>query len=474
MYKNKNIRIGLETHVQLNTRTKLFCSCSTQNILKAEPNSRTCPICLGHPGSKPKVNRVAIEMGIRIALALGCKIAPKIFFSRKTYFYPDMSKNYQITQYEIPLAKDGKLETIDENGKRKIIKIERINLEEDPAKLQHVGGNISNADYTLIDYNRSGIPLCEIVTAPDFSTPKETRMFLKRLMAILEYLRVFIPEKFSIKTDANISINGGKRVEIKNITGFLDLEKALISEIFRQRCVIERGEEIVRETRAWVPETKTTVPLRKKEFEEDYGYIFEPDLTKIEINKDWISEIKEKLPELPHQKFERYQKEFNIRSELASAITSDLDLAQFYEKIIKEVEPKFAASWINVLIKTLHYNNITIKDTKLTKDLFVKLLKLIQSKKVTDLGGEMILRKIIFNPEKFEILIKEYSKIEDMNKLNKLIEDVLKEEERAINDYRAGNEKVIQFLVGQVIRKSSKRIDAKIAYEMIKKKLETL
>lgn len=465
----QEVIIGLETHVQLNTNTKMFCGCSIKNIPE-EPNTRCCPICLGMPGSKPRVNKASIEAGIKIALALGCELAPETFFSRKTYFYPDMSKNFQITQYEIPLAKGGKLEITDAEGKRKVINIERINLEEDPAKLQHVGGSITTANYVLIDYNRSGIPLCEIVTKPDFSSSKEVRVFLKRLSTMLEYLGVFVKGEMSLKTDVNISLSGHERVEIKNISSFGDIEKAIEYEIVRQRDFIRRGEKIVRETMTWDPDSRSTKTLRKKEFEEDYGYIFEPDLTKIEIKKELIDTLKESLPELPHQKFERYKRDFNISSELALAITSDLELAQFYEEITKEVEPKFAATWMSILKKTLFYNDLELRETKLTVKIFVELLKLVQKGNITDSGGEMILRGIIIKPEDFESLVKDYSRM-DIENIGDIINEILKENEKAVKEYRKGEVKALDFLVGQVIKRIGKRIDAKKVRETIKSKI---
>ena len=462
-----NIKVGLEVHVQLNTNTKLFCSCSTKNMLNAKPNSRTCAICLGHPGARPTLNRAVIESALKISLALGCKIAKDSFFSRKTYFYPDMSKNFQITQYEIPFASNGKLEIVNEKGKRKTIRIRRVDIEEDPAKLQHIGGNITDSDYTLIDYNRSGIPLCEIVTEPDLSSPKEARTFLKKLEAILDYLNVILSNS-GLKVDTNISIDNGKRVEIKNITGYNDVKEAIVKETFRQDWLKRNGGKVVQETRAWIANRKDTISLRKKETEEDYGYIFEPDLTKIVVDDVLISKIRKKIPELPHQKFERYQKQFGITSELSSSISGDLRLAKFYENVVKKVDPKISATWIDILKKTLLYNNVSIEETKITENLFIKLIKLVQKEKITDLAGEMILREIIFKPSKFISLVKRFSKVND---IENIVEGVLRDEKKAVNDYKSGNKKAIQYVIGQVIKKSGKRIDAKTAYKIIEKRI---
>ncbi len=440
-----------------------------KGINEAEPNTRCCPTCLGMPGSKPRTNTAAIKAGIKIALALNCKINPEIFFSRKTYLYPDMSKNFQITQYEIPLANGGSLDTVDSKGKAKQIRLERIHLEEDPAKLQHIGGNITNASYVLVDYNRSGVPLAEIVTKPDFSSPKEARLFLQRLLAVLEYLKVFKIGEFSLKSDANISIDGGERIEIKNITGFKEIEDALIYEMVRQKDVLKKGGKIVRETRAWDEKAKITRSLRTKEFERDYGYIFEPDLTKIEITDKLVDDIRKTLPELPHQKYERYLREFKISSEIAASIITDLELAQLYEEIAKKTEPKFAATWMNILKKTLFYNDVSLKETNLDKKVFLSLLDLIKKGKVTDRGGEMILREVVFKPEKFDVLVKKYSKIEN---IDEIVEVVLKENKKSVGEVKKGNEKALKFLIGMVIRKAGKRVDGKTARSILEKKIK--
>ena len=309
------VMIGLETHVQLNTKTKMFCGCSIKNI-PDEPNSRCCPTCLGMPGSKPSLNRAALDAGVKIALALGCEVSGEVIFSRKTYFYPDMAKNYQITQYEIPIAKEGSFETIDSNEKAKTIRIRRINLEEDPAKLHHEGGDITTADYVLIDYNRSGIPLCEIVTEPDISSPREARIFLQRLSTALEYLGVFSKGEMSLRTDANVSVEGNNRVEIKNITSFADVEKALDYEIERQSNVIDRGGSIESQTMAWDSKHGVTKAMRKKETEEDYGYIFEPDLVAVDVKIEALKDIRKNLPEMPQQRYERYLARYKLSKEL--------------------------------------------------------------------------------------------------------------------------------------------------------------
>ncbi len=279
--------IGLEIHVHLDTLSKLFCSCTTE-IDGKEPNTEVCPICLGYPGSKPKLNKKAVDYGMTVALALGSRIETELRFSRKSYFYPDMAKNYQITQYETPLASGGHLLVGDHR-----IGITRVHLEEDPAKLTHVGGGITNARETLIDYNRAGIPLIEIVTDPDIVSTEEARAFLEKLSLILDHLGVYDPsEEGALRVDANISMEGGNRVEVKNITGFRNVEKALNYEVIRQKSAKNMGIPIVMETRHFDASSSITHTLRLKEEEEDYGYITEPDLVKVNLTSDWISKLR--------------------------------------------------------------------------------------------------------------------------------------------------------------------------------------
>ena len=274
--------IGLETHVQLNTKSKMFCSCPTRGDDK--PNTRTCEVCIGAPGSKPRLNKEVVNKALSVALALDCKIAKRMTWDRKSYFYPDMGKNYQITQYDDPIGKQGTLKV----GNKKI-RIRRIHMEEDPARLVHPGGSILQSNYVLVDYNRSGTPLVEIVTEPDMKSPEEAREYLRQLTSILEHLGVFEPGDFTIKSDCNISINGGKRVEIKNVSGIKNPELALKRELERQ---ISLKGKVKRETRQFNPADGTTHALRTKESEMDYGYIVDPDLPWLVLSDEQIKKAK--------------------------------------------------------------------------------------------------------------------------------------------------------------------------------------
>ncbi len=452
--------IGLETHVQLNTKTKLFCNCSIENLQEAEPNSRVCDVCLGFPGSKPRLNKKAVEMAVKIAKALNCKINEEFFFSRKSYFYPDMSKNFQITQYEIPLAENGYLIVND-----KKIRIRRIHIEEDPARLVHVGKSIVSAKYTLVDYNRSGIPLVEIVTEPDIESPKEAREYLKNLMLILEYLGVFDPEKNVIKSDANISIEGGERVEIKNISGFREVEHALNFEIIRHKNLLKRGQKPERETRMWDPVGKTSYSLRKKEEEEDYGYIFEPDLTKIKFSKENLEKIISDMPELPQEKYERYIS-MGLNKEIAYAISSDLQLATLFEKLLEKGKSSEIGKYFLILKKVLNYNDFLLSETRINTENFSKLIESFEKGEISDRSFELILREFVVSEEKMEDLIKKYSKVSE-DEIREIVKKVLDKNEIAVKDYKSGEEKALNFLVGQVMRETKGRGDAKIIRKLI-------
>lgn len=460
------MKIGLEVHVQMLTKSKLFCGCP--NITAREPNSAVCDYCIGLPGTKPRVNKNAIDFAIKAAIALNCRLAPETFFSRKSYFYPDMAKNFQITQYEVPLAENGWLKI----GKKKI-SITRINVEEDPARIVHVG-SITDAKYVLVDYNRSGTPLCEIVTDPDFRSPKEARIFLQELSSILEYLGIFDPNiEGSMRVDSNISL-GKTRVEVKNISGFKDVERALSYEIIRQKNLMRGGKEILQETRAWDAAAGVTRSLRTKEGEEDYGYIFEGDLPKLAISKKKINEIKKKLPELASQKIRRYEKQFAVPYSLSVSITSEPDLAEAFEAVIKETDPLTAANFFaKELKKSLNYRNLRIKNTRLEPWHIVKLLKLVIKKEITIKTAEIMLREMVLNPEDPEKMIKkkDMAMITSEDLIENAINKTLAANSKAILDYKSGRREAFNFLVGQVMRETKGRGDPNVIRKVLKERL---
>ncbi|MBI4155255.1 Asp-tRNA(Asn)/Glu-tRNA(Gln) amidotransferase subunit GatB [Candidatus Woesearchaeota archaeon] len=448
------VKIGCEFHIQLNTKTKIFCSCSTSS--SEEPNTNTCPTCLGLPGSKPAFNKEALNQALKVALALNCKINKRSYFSRKSYFYPDLPKNYQITQYETPIATEGKLEGI---------RIKRIHLEEDPGKLVHQGA------ITLVDYNRSGIPLIEVVTEPDFKSPNEVRLFLRKLTTVLEYLKVYHRKsELSIRTDANVSINNGERVEIKNITGVKPVEDALEYEIKRQ----EKEKNIVRETRGYDADKNITYTLRTKETEEDYGYIYDPDLPEISLTDEMLKESKESLPELASERAIRIIKQYKISKEDAEVLTQELKLAELFEAVAKDISPGLAAKWLRRdLARVLHYNKKELHDVELEESHLKELLKLVEEKKITDQVAGKILEKLIekpFSPKEY-VEREKLIKITSTDDLRRLCLEAIAENLKAVEDYKKGEEKALDFVVGSVMKKTRGKADPVLVKELIKKEI---
>jgi len=456
----EDIVIGLEIHVELDTKTKMFCGCPTKG--SEEPNTRTCPVCLGHPGSKPVVNSKAVGFGLQLAVALQCRIAPSLIFSRKSYFYPDLSKNYQITQYEEPLGEEGKL--VLEDGKE--VGIIRVHLEEDPASLVHEKNNV------LIDYNRSGNPLVEIVTKPEFNSAEEARDFMKKLLSILRYLGIF-DENGIIKADVNVSLKEGNYVrhEIKNITGFKEIERALHYEIQRQQMEIQDGMKLKQETRGWNPDRGLTYPLRVKEEEEEYGYIIDPDLVGIEITKKMRDKAQESLPELAGAKIERFTK-LGIAKEDAKVLAQDRLMAELFERVSKKVDKVLAARWIRrELGRVLNYQKKTLAEADFDENQFIILLNLIQEGKITDRVGQKLMDKL--GEGSFDV-VKHVKKegleiVSDTGVLEKLCKEVIDEHKKAVEDYLKGEQKSFQFLVGQVMFKTKGKANPKEVNYIMKK-----
>ncbi len=451
--------IGLEIHVHLNTSSKLFCSCTT-DIDDAEPNTEVCPICLGYPGSKPKLNKKTVDYGMTIALALESQIEPEIRFSRKNYFYPDMSKNFQITQYEIPLSSGGHLLVGDHR-----IGITRVHLEEDPAKLTHVGGGITNARETLIDYNRAGIPLVEIVTDPDIESTEEARAFLEKISLILDHLGVYDPtEEGALRVDANISLDGGTRVEVKNITGFKNVEKALNYEVIRQKSAQNMGVPIVRETRHFDAGSGMTSTLRLKEQEEDYGYIMEPDLVKINLTDDWVNRIRESMPELPDQRIKRLTEDYGIsRLQADIIVRSGLQMSNFFEESCG-LHKDYAevSNWlVTYLLKSLNYEGMSLIESKLTAETFVELLELIEEGTISDRLAKELIKEYVKTGESPRKLVKEKNLgLLSEAALTTVVIDVVSENPQAVEDYVGGKTKAAEYLIGQVLRRIRARAAA--------------
>ena len=377
------VKIGLEVHVGLKTNSKLFCSCKLPEHIDA-PNTHTCPICLGYPGARPVLNKAALDAAIKLCLALDCKISSSLIFSRKTYFYPDLAKNFQITQYEEPLGKGGAVKLM-----QREIELTRIHIEEDPASIIYPQG-AEDSTYVHIDYNRSGTPLVEIVTEPVMTSPKEAREFMNRLLTVVQYLDI-VAQEVVMKADVNVSIeeSGYQRVEIKNVTGFKDVEKALNYEIARQRMCVRHRRPIVLETRGW--NGRATVSQRLKETEADYGYIIEPDLPTLEIDEALIQSLEDQMTELAPQKAKRYFSDFGIDERTADVLASELALAELYEQIAKEADPVLSAKWLRgELLRVLNYNKKTLAQVDITAKHLIDLILLVQTKEIAETTNESI------------------------------------------------------------------------------------
>ncbi|MCW4020288.1 MAG: Asp-tRNA(Asn)/Glu-tRNA(Gln) amidotransferase subunit GatB, partial [Candidatus Bathyarchaeota archaeon] len=399
-----SVKIGLEVHTQLTSlKAKLFCGCSSDYRGK-DPNSVVCPICLGLPGSLPVLNEKAVEYAVMAALALNCKVSGRMFFFRKNYYYPDLPKNFQITQYDraggVPLAVDGYL-YVEARGKRKKIRISRVHLEEDPGRLVHLGP-IDQSPYTLVDYNRSGITLLETVTEPDLRSPSEARIFLQKLRSVLEHLGIFDGSlEGAMRCDANISLAGGTRVEVKNISSFKEVERALGFEVMRQKGLLGKGIRVARETRHWDETRRITVSLRTKEEEQDYRYFPEPDLAPIVLSKKYVDAVRAKMPELPDERMKRFVASYGLPRYDAGVLVSSKALADFFEECTELYDkPKEVSNWMmSDLLRHLYENNLELQESKITPLKLVELIRLIDEGVISGKIAKRILPKIIVTGE---------------------------------------------------------------------------
>lgn len=477
--KNK-VLIGLEIHTQLTSlKTKLFCSCSSDYRGK-DPNTLVCPVCFGIPGALPVLNKKAVEFAVMAALALNCKVSKRMFFFRKNYYYPDMPKNFQISQYDraggVPLAVDGLLH-IDIDRKRKKIRISRVHLEEDPGRLVHLG-SIDQSPYTLVDYNRAGIALLEVVTDPDLNSPKEARILLQKLRSILEHLEIFDGGlEGSMRCDANISIAGGTRVEVKNISSFKEVERALSFEIMRQKDLLEKGLAVERETRHWDETRRVTITLRTKEEEHDYRYFPEPDLVPIAITNDFIEKVKDKMPELPEARMQRFITAYNIPQYDAEVLVSDKAMADFFERCAELYnKPKEIGNWImSDLLRYLYENNLELSESKITPKHLVEMIRLIDEGVISGKIGKKVLPEIILTGRRPTQIIEEEGlvKITSRETLEKIVDRVFAENDKAVRDALI-DEKAAHFLVGQLMKETKGKADPQLANQIIRERLEII
>jgi aspartyl-tRNA(Asn)/glutamyl-tRNA(Gln) amidotransferase subunit B len=447
---------GLEIHVQLETDSKLFCDCPT-NYQEAPANTNVCPVCLNQPGAKPyPTNEKAIENALMISLMLNCKIDKNFtYFMRKHYDYPDLPSGYQKTS--VPIGYDGEL-----NG----VRIHEIHMEEDPGQYK--------PDKGIVDFNRSGIPLIEIVTEPDMHSPEEARNFLKELIRVLQYSGGARGEG-TMRADVNVSINGGNRVEMKNINSIKGAYKALKFEVVRQKNLVKRGHEVQQETRAYLESQMITVGMRKKEDADDYRFIPDPDLPPMKITDEQINEILEVMPEAPHNKVKRFVEEYGIDEESAKVLTSELDLAQVYEEVAKEVDPKFAAKWMrDELKRVLTYNKMDFADSGILADDLIELFNMLLNKEITTKAGQRIVEQMPNNKQTPKQIAEELGLIGVVkdDEVQAAAKQAVEENPKAVEDYHNGEKASLNFLMGQVMRLTRGKADPRETAKILKELLE--
>ncbi len=468
--------IGLEVHAQLLTKSKIFCGCST--TFGANPNFHTCPVCLGMPGVLPVLNRQVVEFTLRTALATHCRIAPYSQFARKNYFYPDLPKGYQISQYELPLARDGHLDIQSDHGTKRI-RINRIHMEEDAGKLIH--DEFQPVSY--VDFNRTGVPLMEIVSEPDIASPEEAATYLRALREILRYLEICDGnmEEGSLRCDANISLRPagteslGVKTELKNMNSFKNVQKALEFEIRRQRALLERGDPVVQETRLWDAGRNVTVSMRGKEEAHDYRYFPDPDLVPIAIDEEWIESVRVSLPELPDARRERFMRDYGLPSYDAQVLTSSKPLSNYFESVAQAFsQPKTAANWImSELLRELNKDDRDIEDCPVTPENLVELLELIDSGVISGKIAKSVFEEMYATGKGPGSIVEEkgLKQVKDEGAIESVVDEVLAENPDEVAQFRAGKAKLMGFFVGQVMKKTKGKANPQLVNEILQKKL---
>jgi len=469
--------IGLEVHLQLETETKAFCGCSTE--FGKPPNSHTCPVCLGFPGSLPVLNEKAFLYSIKVALALNCKIQDTIKFDRKNYYYPDLPKNFQISQFDMPLSYDGFVDPFSGSLDAKRVHIKRVHLEEDAGKLIHP----AKESYSLVDFNRAGMPLLEIVTEPDINSPQEAYDYLTALKSILQYLRVSDcdMEKGSLRCDANISIRKagekelGVKVEVKNMNSFRWVREALSFEAKRQIALAEAGERIIQETRLWDAQKLVTLPMRSKEEAHDYRYFPEPDLVPFIVDKKIIDRIEKELPELPRERAGRFTRDYGLSEYDARVLTGQVDLADYFEKCANiYANRKTLTTWINGDIAAqMNARKVNIVGLGIEPKDLVELLKMIDGQSISGkMAKDVLLGMIDTKKSAGEIVSsKGLSQVSDKDKIEEAVKDVLAKNEKSVNDYKGGKKTAITFLIGQIMKQTKGKANPAVVNDVLKKHL---
>lgn len=467
--------IGLEVHAELSTATKIYCGCSTE--FGGEANTHCCPICLGLPGSLPQLNKKVVEYAVKAGLATNCTINNITHMARKNYFYPDCPKDYQITQNECPLCTDGYIEIETDNGPKKI-RIERIHIEEDAGKLLH------GSDCSLVDYNRTGVPLIEIVSKPDMRSPKEAVQYLEKLRSILQYIEVsdVKMEEGSLRCDANISVRPadeeefGTKSEIKNMNSFKALEKALSYERQRHIEMIQSGERIHQETRRWDDTRGVTALMRSKEEAHDYRYFPEPDLVTLNVSDEWINEIKSTLPELPETKKKRFVEQYGLPQYDSDVLTSSKELADFFEDCAKQCgDPKSASNWImGEMLRLMNEKGMNIDDIKITPDSLGRLIIMIGKGTISGTIAKKVFTEMFDTGKNPEKIVKEKGLVQNSNpdEIRNIIIKVLGENPQSVSDYKNGKTRAFGFLMGQIMKASRGKANPGIVNQILKEELK--
>lgn len=484
MPKEYKPTIGLEIHVELKTKTKMFCDCLNDSLEK-KANTNICPVCTAQPGVLPVINKQAIEYVIKSGLALNCRVNEKTYFERKNYFYPDLPKGYQISQYETPLCKNGYL---DIGGKK--IKIQRIHLEEDTGKLTHSTSvainNVGKTNYSLVDFNRAGVPLMELVTEPDIGSAIEAKKFAQELQLIFRYLGVSDAdmEKGQMRVEANISLNMGTKVEIKNLNSFRAVERAIDYEIKRQKDVLESGEKVIHETRGWNENKQKTFSQRIKETSEDYRYFPEPDLPPLTISAEQVEELGNEVPEMPNARKQRFKKEYKISDEAVETLTVYKNLGDFFEAVISELKAWLKSGKIKTDLDKLvklsanyiitEFPKYIEKEIKITPENFAELIYLTFTGEISSSGAQEVLKEMFDKGKDPSHIIekKQLKQVSNEAELEKIVEEVIKNNVQAIEHYKKGKDTVLQFLVGQVMRATRGSANPKVVGKIFKKKLK--
>ena len=473
--------IGLEIHSELKTNTKIFCGCAT--TFGAEQNTHVCPVCLGLPGVLPVINRRVVEFAIKAGLALNCTINKFSKFDRKNYYYPDLPKNFQTSQYDLPIAEHGYVDIETENGKKRI-RITRIHMEEDAGKLVHAGTTIKDSSTSNVDYNRTGVPLIEIVSEPDMSTPQEARAYMEKIKAILEYIDVSNcrMEEGNLRADLNVSLRPagtkelGTKAEMKNINSFKAVEDALTYEIERQEEILEDGGHINQETRTWDPTRGITLSMRTKETAQDYRYMPEPDLVPIITTDEEIEAYRKGLPELPDARQSRLESEYGLSSYDAGILTSSRAMAEYFDDVVAEgADPKLAANWImGDLSKNLNAEDRTIEDCPVDARRLGAMIRMIAKGTISSKIGKEVFKLMWTSPDDPEKIVRDKGlvQITDTKELETIVDAVIAANPKPVADYRSGNKKAIGALVGQIMKQTRGKANPQLVNQLLVKKLE--